>query len=56
MVVLRFNTEDELNKMLALLSKNAKREILPKLSTGYYVKVTKSSALKIERELNKNND
>lgn len=55
-VVLRFKTEDELNKMLALLSKNAKREILPKLSTGYYVKVTKSSALKIERESNKNND
>lgn len=52
-VVLRFKTEEDLNKSLAILSKNAKREILPPLSTGFYVKVSKYSALIIERELNK---
>lgn len=52
-VVLRFKTEEDLNKSLAILSKNAKREILPLLSTGFYVKVSKYSALIIERELNK---
>lgn len=52
-VVLRFNSEDELNKSLSLLHKNTKREILPHTSTGYYVKVSKLSALKIERESSK---
>ena len=42
-VVLRFKTEEDLNKSLAILSKNAKREILPPLSTGFYVKVSKYS-------------
>lgn len=53
MVVLRFKTEEELKKSLLLLSKNAKREIIPPSSTGFYVKVSKYSALKIERKLNK---
>lgn len=54
LVVLRFKTEEDLNKALSLLNKNAKREILPPLNSGYYVKASKYSALKIEREYKQN--
>ena len=53
LVVLRFHTKEDLDKALSFLSNKSKREILPKTNTGYYVKISKSSAIKIEKELNK---
>lgn len=53
-VVLRFKTKEDLDKTLSILSNKSKREILPYNETGYYVKISKSSAIKIEKELNKN--
>lgn len=51
-VVLRFKSKEDLNKALLALNKKSKFEIIS-TNTGYYVKMSKYNAIKIDKELNK---
>lgn len=53
LITLRFKTKEELDEALSILHRNSKIEILPVSDTGYYVKVSKFSAIKLEQSLNK---